>query len=84
MKAYRSNLDLVFPIVETLLSIFKGKTIVTSDHGQACSERATPLKIPIYGHPNGVHIPTLVEVPWLVINRKNFTRIKTQNENCRQ
>ncbi len=76
MKAYKRNLDLVFPYVEKLLIGFEGRTIVTSDHGQACGERATPLKIPIYGHPNGVHIPVLVEVPWLIVNCNSSSRGK--------
>ena len=67
MKAYSSNLDLVFPYVKKLLGKLEGKTVVTSDHGEACGERATFMKIPIYGHPGGVHIPSLLEVPWLII-----------------
>ena len=69
MKAYKSNLDLVFPHVMNLINYFKGITVVTSDHGNACGECATPLKIPIWGHPTGVHIPALIEVPWLICKR---------------
>jgi len=74
MKAYKSNLDFVFPYVVKLLNKFEGKTVVTSDHGQACGELATPIKIPIYGHPTGVHIPVLVEVPWLIVTHKKSSR----------
>lgn len=81
MRAYRSNLDLVLPHVEHLVNKLRGKTVVTADHGEACGEEAaTPLKIPIYGHPNGVHIPVLLEVPWLVVDKPR-KKIKSSEMN---
>ena len=64
--AYRSNLERSMPAVETLLSELGGKTVVTSDHGNAFGEFAWPFPIRIYGHPLGVLIPPLIEVPWHV------------------
>lgn len=64
--AYRSNLERAMPAVETLLSELDGKIVVTSDHGNAFGEFAWPFPMRIYGHPLGVLIPSLVEVPWYV------------------
>lgn len=63
-EAYRSNLDRVLPVVEDLLTSFQGLTAVTSDHGNALGERAWPFPIRVYGHPLGILIPSLIEVPW--------------------
>lgn len=63
--AYRSNLELAFPAVRDLLETLDGLTAVTSDHGNALGERAKPFPIRVYGHPIGVLIPALTEVPWL-------------------
>lgn len=65
-QAYRSNLERVLPVVDDLLSEFTGLTAVTSDHGNALGERAWPFPIRVYGHPLGILIPALIEVPWLV------------------
>jgi hypothetical protein len=64
-EAYRSNLELAWPAVERLLSELPGLTAVTADHGNALGERAWPFPIRVYGHPLGVLIPALTEVPWL-------------------
>lgn len=60
--AYKENFELTLPYVETLVNELEGKTVVTSDHGNAFGEMG------IYGHPKGVYIPELVEVPWLSID----------------
>lgn len=63
-QAYRSNLDCILPVVEDLLTSLRGLTVVTSDHGNALGERAWPFPISVYGHPLGIIIPSLIEVPW--------------------
>lgn len=65
-RAYRSNLECVLPAVETLLEELSGRTVVTADHGNALGEWATPFPIRVYGHPPGIRIPALREVPWHV------------------
>lgn len=60
--AYRENLALTLPHVQELLSHLVGKSVVTSDHGNAMGEWR------IYGHPFGKHIAPLVKVPWLVVH----------------
>jgi len=65
-QAYRENFELVLPHVEDLLASLTGKSVVTSDHGQAFGERGGLLPLEYYGHPPSVYIDSLVEVPWLV------------------
>lgn len=57
--AYRENLELALPHVEDLVRNLTGKTVVTSDHGNAFGDWG------IYGHPRGFYLDSLVEVPWL-------------------
>jgi len=64
-SAYRSNLEFAWPAVNQLLDELPGLTAVTSDHGNAMGERAWPFPIRVYGHPLGILIPPLTEVPWL-------------------
>ena len=61
-SAYQENLELAIPEVERLLGELIGKSVVTSDHGNAFGESG------VYGHPGGKYIPELVEVPWLVVD----------------
>jgi hypothetical protein len=63
-SAYRSNLEAAWDAVATLLESLLGLTAVTSDHGNAMGERAWPFPIRVYGHPLGILIPALTEVPW--------------------
>ncbi|WP_254547457.1 hypothetical protein [Halomarina pelagica] len=68
-RAYRENLEIALPHVETLLDHLPGTTVVTSDHGNLLGERPTPCPVPMrmYGHPEGIHTEHLVKVPWLVV-----------------
>lgn len=65
-EAYRSNLERALPPVERILEATDGRTVVTSDHGNALGEWATPFPIRVYGHPLNVFIPALVDVPYHV------------------
>jgi hypothetical protein len=67
--AYRENADVVLPYARELLETLDGKTVVTADHGQMLGERQRPIPLKDYGHPEGIYIDTLVEVPWLVHER---------------
>ncbi|MFC3477416.1 alkaline phosphatase family protein [Halobacterium litoreum] len=58
---YERNLEAVLEDVELLLSNVDADTaVLTADHGNAFGEHH------IYGHPGGVDIPALREVPWCV------------------
>jgi len=65
-RAYRANLECVLPAVQTLLAELEGKTVITADHGNALGEWAKPFPLRVYGHPPGIRIPPLTEVPWHV------------------
>jgi hypothetical protein len=68
MKAYTSNLMLVLAYVDKLVKELNGKTVVTSDHGEAFGERIFNI-IPIYGHPK-LRMPILVEVPYFIVRNE--------------
>lgn len=67
IRAYRENLDLVLGEVDSLLGALAGRTVITSDHGELLGERERPIPVRRYGHPSGVYVKELVEVPWHVI-----------------
>ncbi|MWV39293.1 hypothetical protein [Natrialba sp. INN-245] len=64
--AYRENLELVLPVVRSLLEEIEGRTVVTSDHGNMIGERGFPFPTREWGHPPGIYTDELIEVPWLV------------------
>lgn len=56
---YVQNVDYVLDEVELLLSsIDAEKVVITADHGNAFGEQF------VWGHPNGLSMPCLREVPW--------------------
>jgi hypothetical protein len=68
IKAYIKNLIIVLPIVEKLINHLPGTTVISSDHGEALGEklhRLIPVKF--YGHALNIRIPSLIDLPWLVI-----------------
>lgn len=70
-NVYRENLAVVLPYVSELLEKLNGKTVVTSDHGNAFGEWG------VYGHPGSAYISPLVNVPWLVIDSKNRKSVES-------
>ncbi|WP_147299525.1 hypothetical protein [Haloferax sp. Atlit-6N] len=62
---YVKNLEKVVPALRELLSILRGNTVVTSDHGNMVGEKSSPIPISDWGHPRGLYTPELVDVPWL-------------------
>ena len=66
--AYKENLDITLPHVKRLVDVFDEYTAVTSDHGNALGERSWPFPTRIYGHPLGIRMPALTDVPWLITN----------------
>jgi hypothetical protein len=63
-KAYKHNLEVTMPYVEKLLSHLKGEVIITSDHGNCFGEMG------LFCHPKEIHIPPLLEVPYLRVQMK--------------
>lgn len=57
-EAYGENLEYILNELEEFVKDLEGKTIITSDHGNAVGEST------FYGHPKGVDTKELREVPW--------------------
>lgn len=67
-RAYKENLELTFPHLESLLEDVSGRTVITSDHGNLIGEFLWPFPKREYGHPSGLYAPQLIKVPWLEID----------------
>ena len=65
-KAYEDNLRFVLEEIQPFVNQLDGKSVLTSDHGNAFGERARPFPTRVYGHGDRIRIPALVEVPWFV------------------
>jgi hypothetical protein len=66
--AYRETLEITLDAVAARLDALDGRTVVTADHGELLGERVSPLPVRWYGHPEGIYVPELVEVPWHVVS----------------
>ncbi|WP_459194154.1 alkaline phosphatase family protein [Halosimplex sp. J119] len=76
---YRENLELVLPKVEELMNTFRGKTVVSADHGELLGDRVGPLKMKAYGHHRGIHVEELTKVPWLEYQTGERREIKSDD-----
>lgn len=63
IQADKDNLDLALGEVQRLVGQLEGRIVITADHGEAFGEKF------VIGHPPGVYIRELVEVPWLIIEK---------------
>jgi len=63
-RAYRDNLELVLAEVKKLISAMEPgkKIVITADHGDHIG------RIPFTNHPHHIHIPQLIDVPWLDVD----------------
>mgnify|MGYP006926912527 CR=1 FL=1 len=66
------------PSVADLLKSLEGLTVVTADHGNALGEFAKPFPIRVYGHPLGILIPALVNVPWHVYQNGRRNQVSAE------
>lgn len=66
-KAYSDTLEITLDVVESKLDELDGRTVITADHGELLGERVAPIPVRWYGHPEGIYVPELVDVPWHVI-----------------
>jgi hypothetical protein len=67
-QGYLDNLRLVLPIARRLADRLPGRTVITSDHGEAFGERISPLlPLRVYGHPPGIRMEATVAVPWVAL-----------------
>lgn len=61
-NGYKRNLEIALKSIENILGLLNGRIVITSDHGNCFGEMG------IFEHPRGVHIPPLVNVPYLTID----------------
>lgn len=80
MEAYRENLELALPHVKNLINKLDGKTVVTSDHGNAIGDWSFPIPLRIYGHPSGFYLDNLVRVPWVVFDSDDRRKVVSTDE----
>ena len=66
-QAYAENLEYVMRFVDDVMEAIPGKTVVTADHGQAYASGFSEL-LGIGGHKPRLRFPSLVEVPWAVLD----------------
>ncbi len=70
-RLYENNFKYVMSYVKKLINTLPGKTIITSDHGEALGDFLHPLiPIRLYGHSKNFRVPVLVNVPWFIINEE--------------
>jgi hypothetical protein len=65
-EAYVDNLHIVVDEVRTLFAELTGKIVVSADHGELLGDREAPIPNRRFGHPRGIYVEALVNVPWLV------------------
>lgn len=76
--AYDETLDVALSHVEDLVDAFDGRTVVTSDHGNALGTRVAPFGPPVYGHPPYTYADELRKVPWLVVESETRKRVRSE------
>lgn len=79
LEAYKENLEITIPHVESLLHDLRGKSVVTSDHGNMVGEYAWPFPIRLYGHPPHIFTDELINVPWLEIKSGERKKINSED-----
>lgn len=86
-EAYVENLEILLPYIKDLIDEFVGRTVLSSDHGNAFGEYG------VYGHPPRAYIPCLQQVPWFIVDSKDRKKIvpgkrsvttKTDSENLNE
>ncbi len=81
VRAYIANLRLVLRYVSRLVNFLPGRTIITSDHGEAFGDRVCRLlPIRVYGHFPWVRVPSLIYVPWLVVEERDKEDVDIREE----
>jgi hypothetical protein len=73
--AYKENLELGLNEAEKLKDNLKGKTVISSDHGNLLGEEVFPL-VDDYGHTPGVLVEKNVKVPWVEFQNGERKKVK--------
>ncbi len=73
--AYRANLQYVLEDVELLLANLEAEQVaITADHGNSFG------KFGVYGHPQGIPLQCLRNVPWIVMSASDSAEYEPQIE----
>lgn len=78
-EAYKENLRYAYYHAQNFVEEAGGKTVYTSDHGELFGERIWPFQIKLNGHPQKIHHPKLIEVPWATETIGERRKIKSGN-----
>lgn len=68
-RAYYENVEIAVNSLQDLLPELRGKTVVSSDHGELLWENSFPIPFTDFKHTNKMYIESLVKVPWLINER---------------
>lgn len=81
-EGFTANLRLALPHALDVARETTGRAVVTADHGNSIGDWAWPFPLRIYGHPPGVRMRSLIEVPWLVFedDERRDLRVDTTAE----
>ena len=79
-EEYRENLRIVLPEVKRLVEHLKGKTVITSDHGNLFGKKVSFLPFKVYGHPPGIKDEELTRVPWIELGFDERKKISKSDE----
>jgi|AntDeeMinimDraft_4_1070355.scaffolds.fasta_scaffold00679_13 hypothetical protein len=79
-EPYRENLKMVLDEAIRLHNAIDGKTVITSDHGNLIGDQIGPLPVRGYGHPTGLYVSELLQVPWETLpgERRKITKERPQ------
>jgi len=64
-KAYVETFRMTLLEVQRVLDAVSGLRVVSADHGNLFGEHPWFYPVDMYGHPRGILMPELVEVPWV-------------------
>jgi hypothetical protein len=83
-RAHCENLEIILPCLNKLIDKLDGKTVITADHAELLGDKIGPIPMKGYGHPSGLHVNKLLEVPWLELScdsRRKIVSGKQTNTN---
>lgn len=69
IKIYNEEVVNIFKFLNQKIKDYKGKIIITADHGEAWDEFLWGL-IKIYEHPSKTYTKSLTEIPWIEVIKK--------------
>jgi len=75
IQAYKENIEIGIKEAKSFYSNTDGKTVITADHGEMLGERYRFIPMRGYGHPRGIYLWPLTNVPWHILpfdSRKNI------------